>query len=276
MLKKFAYLIVATSILLLNSYMAYAQTNVAVTPFETSNYRLKKYTDYARGKLEDLIMEQNNVVVVERKRMDKITEEGSFGNFSGLADPSTSMRFGRMVGAQLLFTGSLLKADTKKKKFSGFGVSTQSKSTVATIRIRAYNAEKGTIIFSTTLKGSSSSFSTNFGGEGDEDPVSMAIEHALSKLKDNKKFTTLFVKSNGNSSSNIAKIKIEFAPTPNNCDVEINGVYYGSSPMNVNLHSETTVKVKISKPGYETWEKTLMPRKGMKIKPELIKKTSQS
>lgn len=256
------------------SATANAEISVAVTPFEASNYQLKKYINYARGELENIIMENDDVVVVERERMDKMTKEGSFGNFSGLADPSTSMKFGRMVGAQLLFTGSLLKADTKKKGFSGFGVSTKSKSTVATVRIRAYDAEKGIVIFSTTLKGSSSSFSTSFGGEGDEDPVSIAIEHALSKLKENKKFTRLFKTSHGGSAES-AQIEVEFASTPDNCDVEVNGVYYGSSPMTVKLSSGTTVKVKISKPGYEIWEKTLMPREGMKIKPELIKKASK-
>ena len=78
------------------------RVRVAVTPFEASNWQLKRYTDYARGQLEDIVTQMENVVVVERARMDKILEEASFTNFSIQADPTTAIKFGKMVGAQIL------------------------------------------------------------------------------------------------------------------------------------------------------------------------------
>jgi hypothetical protein len=139
------------------------------------------------------------------------------------------------------------------------------------VRIRAYDAEKGTVIFSQNLKGSSSSFSTSFGSSSDADPASMAIEHAISKLKDNKKFVKRL------SASRIAKteiknVSVEFSPQPDNIDLEVNGIYYGSTPMTIDLPSGAPIKIKLSKPGYEIWEKSLMPRSGMKIRTELEKK----
>ncbi len=130
------------------------------------------------------------------------------------------------------------------------------------------------MIFSKTLKGSSSSFSTKYGGAGDQDPVSVAIEEALSNLKNDKKLAKLFKSSYGNSDDG-GNISVEFTPLPDNSDIEINGVFYGNSPMTVNLPTGSTLKVKISKPGYENWEKSLMPREGMKIRPELAKKTME-
>ncbi len=257
------------------SFQAVAAVTVAVTPFEASNYRLEDYTPYAQGELENLIMEQDDVIVVERARMDKMTEEGSFGSSSGLADPTTSVKFGRMIGAQILFTGSILKVDTQEKGFSGFGVNTSSSNTIATVRIRAYDAEKGTVIFSQKLKGSSSSFSTSYGSTGDADPTSMAIEHAISKLEDNKKFVKLLSASRSSKTESQA-VSVEFAPQPNNVDVEVNGIYYGSTPMTVDLPSGSPIKIKLSKPGYEIWEKSLLPREGMKIKTELEKKREAS
>lgn len=250
---------------------ALAEVTVAVTPFEASDYRLKKHTSYAQGELENLILMQDNVIVVERKRMDRIAEEGSFGNFSGMADPNTSAKFGRMLGAQILFTGSILKVDTAKKDFSGFGVSTKASNTVATIRIRAYDVEKGSVVFSQNLKGSSSSFSTNFGSSSDADPASMAIEHAISKLKDSKKFIKLLSASK-TKQAEPQMVSVEFAPQPENIDLEVNGIYYGSTPMTVDLPAGAPIKIKLSKPGYEVWEKSLMPRVGMRVGTVLEKK----
>jgi hypothetical protein len=256
--------------MLFNAFQALAEVTVAITPFEAQGYSLKKHTAYARGALEDIVMEQDNVTVVERARMDEMTKEGTFGNFSGLADPSTSIKFGKMSGAQILFTGSILKVDTEKKGFSGFGVSASSKSTLATVRVRAYNAEKGTVIFSKTLKGSNSSFSTSYGGSGDADPASMAIEDAISKLNESKKFAKLFINKQPKKNE-VSMVSVEFAPQPDNTDVEVNGVYYGSTPMNIDLPSGSPIKVKLSKPGFVIWEKSLFPRDGMKVNTELEK-----
>ena len=267
--------VISIGLILLTCNSAVAQVRVAITPFEASNSALRRHAEYARGELENLIVEKFDAIVVERARMDRVVEDISLDNFSGLIDPSDSISFGRMAGAEILIIGSILKADTRQKNFSGlptrqFRLRTKSTSTQATVRIRAVDLERSVVVFSTTLKGSSSSFSTNFGGSGDRDQVSMAIEHALSKLADNPKFAALF-KNNVGRSSDMAQIEVKISPTPDNCDIEINGVFYGSSPMTVKLDPGTTVIVKISKQGYEVWEKKLMPREGMKITSELAK-----
>lgn len=267
--------VICSGIIFLMCDSAVAQIRVAITPFEASNSALRRHAEYARGELENLIVENFDAIVVERARMDRVVEDISLDNFSGLIDPSDSVNFGRMSGAQMLIIGSILKADTQQKNYSGlptgrFRLRTKSANTEVTVRIRAVDLERSVVVFSTTLKGSSTSFSTNFGGSGDRDQVSMAVEHALSKLAGNAKFAALF-KENAGRSSAMAQIEVEISPTPDNCDIEINGVFYGSSPMTVKLDSGTTVVVKISKQGYEIWEKKLIPREGMKITSELAK-----
>jgi curli biogenesis system outer membrane secretion channel CsgG len=108
----------------------------------------------------------------ERARMDQMTKELSFGNFSGMTDATQVATFGKMAGASILVTGSLLKADTETKGFTGFGISTGQAQTTATIRVRAYDVEKGTVVYSSTATGSTSSFKTSFGGAGKTDQAS--------------------------------------------------------------------------------------------------------
>lgn len=252
--------------------LCFAQIRVAVTPFESADYSLQKYAEYARGELENLILSFGNVEVVERARMDQINKELAFGNFSGMADESKIAQYGKMAGAKILVTGSLLKADTEVKGFGGYGVSTRSSQTVATIRVRACDVEKGVIVYSTTVKGSSSSFSTNAGGSGNRDPQSAAVEDALKNLGKDAKFKELFAKLDKGPDQKAAAIKIEIKPIPDNCDLEVNGVYRGSTPLTLELSEGVTVTIKLTRAGYVPWEKTVMPVAGMHISPELEKK----
>lgn len=270
MVAKIAGLFFALLLVSISSF-SYAQVRVAVTPFEASDYKLQQHKEYARGELENLIMTFGNVEIVERARMDKMTEELSFGNFSGMADDSKTAQFGKMAGAKILVTGSLLKADTQSKGFGGFGFSTKSSETVATVRIRAYDTEKGVVVYSTTVKGSSSSFKTSHGGSEQNDEISAAIENALKNLGQDPNFKAVFTKLDGGNMQ-ASKIKIEISPTPNNCDLEINGVYKGSTPTSVELAQGATITVKLTKAGYMPWEKTVSPEQGMRIAPELEKK----
>src|SRR5262245_27239234 len=265
MLKRAALL----SVLLLGftGVPSYAQVRVAVTPFE-AEHSLQRYTPYARGELENLIMSFGNVAIVERARMDEMNKELSFGQMSGMADAKEVAKFGKMSGASVLVTGSLLKVDAEKKGFNGFGISTGSSQTTATIRVRAYNVEKGTLVYSTTASGSASSFRTSVGSMGKSDEASAAIEEAMKSLAKDEKFRVIFA----SIAPQTAKIRTEVAPVPENCDIEINGVYQGSTPATLDFAPGTTVTIKLSKAGYLPWEKTVAPAAGMRIAPELEKK----
>lgn len=247
-----------------------AQTRVAVTPFE-ADARLQRYAAYARGELENLILSFGNVTIVERARMDEMTKELSFGNFSGMTDPGQVTNFGKMSGAGILVTGSLLKVDTEKKGFSGFGVSTGTSQTTATVRVRAYDVERGTLVYSSTATGSTSSFKTSFGSSGTADAASAAIEDAMRNLAKDENFKSVFAKLDPGRPV-AAKIPIEIAPTPGNCDIEVNGVYQGSTPATLEFTPGATVTIKLTKAGYLPWEKTVAPAAGMRISPELERK----
>ena len=250
--------------------VAHAQIRVAVTPFE-ADPALQRYTSYARGELENLIMGFGNVAIVERARMDQMTKELSFGNFSGMTDATQVATFGKMAGASILVTGSLLKADTETKGFTGFGISTGQAQTTATIRVRAYDVEKGTVVYSSTATGSTSSFRTNFGGAGKTDQASAAIEDAMKNLAKDESFKVVFARLEAGRPQ-AGQVKIEIAPTPSNSDIEINGVYKGSTPATLEFTPGATVTIKLTKAGYLSWEKTVEPAPGMRIMPELEKK----
>lgn len=257
--------------------LAYGQSKirVAVTPFECER-GLERYGAYCRDELENLIVNFGTAEIVERARMDQMAKELAFGSFSGMTDTSQVAKFGKMVGANILVTGSLLKVDTEQKGFGGFGIATKKSQTVATIRIRAYNVEKGTIIYSQTVKGSTESFGVGVrgssGGGQSADERSVAIEGAMKNLAQDDQFKNMFAKVISGESQTAKRIKIEVVPTPDNCDIEVNGVYQGSTPASINFTPGVTVTIKLTKAGYLPWEKNVAVMPGMRISPELEKK----
>jgi len=69
-----------------------------------------------------------------------------------------------------------------------------------------------------------------------------------------------------------AKGKIEVVSTPDRCDLEIDGVYKGSTPITIELTQGVVVKIRLTKAGYLPWEKAVEPLPGMRISAELEKK----
>jgi hypothetical protein len=66
---------------------------------------------------------------------------------------------------------------------------------------------------------------------------------------------------------------LDISSIPESCNVEIDGIYKG---LTSELNQGVPVKVKISKPGYIPWEKTILPRSDMRILPELKKKIDKN
>lgn len=242
---------------------------VAVTPFEVADRELVEYADFARDELENTIIGLGSVEIVERQRMDAMANELAFGQFSGLGDASQASQFGKMVGASILVTGSLLKLNAEVKEFSGYGVRTRTTIVTATLRVRAYDIERGTIVYSDNVDGQTSVFETNSGGQYSADSASAAVSDALEQLSENERFRSVFARLSGAPGKAPEAVLVSFAPTPENCDVEINGVYQGSTPMELPMTAGSTMTVRLSKAGFRPWEKQVAVREGLRISPEL-------
>jgi len=65
---------------------------------------------------------------------------------------------------------------------------------------------------------------------------------------------------------------LEINSIPDKCEVEVNGIYQGLTPLTVELVQGVSVTIKLSKVGYIPWEKTILPRSDMTLSPELEKK----
>ena len=65
------------------------------------------------------------------------------------------------------------------------------------------------------------------------------------------------------------EITVAVSCTDNPCDLELNGVYVGSTPTEIALPAGNASDIKISKTGFQAWNKRVQPREGMQINVEL-------
>lgn len=95
--------------------------------------------------------------VFERIKLDAILEEQDFQVYSGRVDPSTAVKIGKMLGVDLIVTGSVTSIVYQKSGGIKLGpVSLKKSAASATMTIRAINVTTGEIIFSEVKKGTTS------------------------------------------------------------------------------------------------------------------------
>lgn len=236
------------------------------------SFQIDRYTEAPRAICEDILLKFDGVKVVERQRVDAMLLESEFGRLSGLVDQEKAAKLGKMLGAKFIIMGTILDVRAQKKSFSGYGVATQNTQVSCAVRVRVMDIASGSVSISKIVRGSESFMTSQFGGTSDSDVAYSVIEAALNQLKDDDEFKTAIEQAGGKAEAgNAAKgnIEVEFSPTPANCDIEIDGKYVGGSPMKRSFARGQKLKLKISKDGFNSWEKTLVAEPDLRVTPEL-------
>ncbi|MGK7344816.1 MAG: PEGA domain-containing protein [Candidatus Nitrospinota bacterium M3_3B_026] len=73
----------------------------------------------------------------------------------------------------------------------------------------------------------------------------------------------------------IRKVSVLIESSPSNCDIEIDGVYVGSTPVQLSL-KEGVHHVKISREGYLPWAKAVKAYHGLYVNPALVSESARS
>jgi len=105
----------------------------------------------------DALIKTERFRVFERIKLDAVLKEQDFQAYSGRVDPSTAVKIGKMLGVDLIVTGSVTSILFQKSGGIKLGpVSLKKSSASVTMTVRAINVTTGEIIFSEVKKGSTS------------------------------------------------------------------------------------------------------------------------
>src|SRR5690606_36489860 len=143
-----------------------------------------------------------------------------------------------------------------------------TKITNASVRIRVIDIGSGAVSYSRVYDGSYTSKMTNSGGQTNSDSTSQTVISALNQLAADSDFSAVFKKASGNASER-AQVRVSVSCTLDPCDLEVDGIFYGSTPTDVDFTDGKVVSISLTKAGYLPWEKKMMPREGMSINAEL-------
>ena len=231
-------------------------------------FSVDRYSEAPRAILENELTNVPGVTVAERQRVDAMLLENSLGAFSGLTDGAAAANLGRMAGAQVIIMGTILRIDAEERAFSGYGVQTMNSIVTAQIRIRSVDVATGAIIASTIVEGQKSYAKNQFGGIMDSDVAYAVLSVALKRINSDHRFMaslTGTAKNDAGGTSTAVKI----APDPSGCDVLVDGIFRGTSPVTLTLPSAAPARVRLEKTGYIPWERTLVPAQTQSVEPEL-------
>ena len=210
-----------------------------------------RLVDAPRAVLEDLIVNLKGTAgsakVVERSRADGLFSEGITPEQA--RDPKTANRLAKATGATAIALGTI----TQLTSLNG--------RTTAEVRVRLVNAD-GTVAFSQLLKGESAH------GDG-RDAYFSAVRDALKRLEQDRDFAALIVPGGNAVVAGEATIEVLVQPSESRCELEIDGVFVGTTPGRFSFPAGRKVRVHISKSGFEPWDKTVLATKDLRLTPEL-------
>ena len=201
------------------------------------------------------------------KRVDVLLVESEFGQLSGLVDPDKAFRLGKLLGANRIVLGTIADISEETKSFKGYGVTTENKVVTAELRVRVLAIETGNVEFSKTAKGSKSYSKSTYGELKSSDRHFAAVKAAVIEIAADDRFKAAI--QGKKSVTKDRGVGVEFAPKPDNCDIEIDGKYVGGSPLKRKLTLGTEYRIRISKAGYKDWTGIIIPEVGLRIAREL-------
>lgn len=217
---------------------------------------------------EDLV-KSGQFEVFERSKLQSVLQEQGLQT-SGFVDPDAAVTLGNLTGLDYLLTGQINDFGREVRQFRGFGVDTQTTFFRLKAGIRLIDAETGRVVFAhnaTAEEKESNTFSNRV--------IDTTMDTRLAEIVSEELIGALVAQGIASPPEPDAQLAtITITSSPENADVEIDGVFYGNAggqfQVRPGLH-----QIKISLPGYEVWNKKVRVRDGMTFGATLIKRVDE-
>lgn len=242
---------------------------VAIVDFtNTSGQYLPRIEQSAAEILSVLLVQTNRFNVVERDKLRAILQEQGLTG-SGLVDNSQSaIQIGRLLGADLLITGSIVSYHEQRVEFHGYGLNTKKILTEMTISIKVLDVNSGKIVLASLFSDQVEQGDTGFLKTSSSNIPRPLLTKVLQSTVNH------LTEEIGPKKETATTVGVSFISHPEGADIEINEVYYGSTPLKLQLNPGLH-KVRISLAEFNPWEKTINAYEGLEVKVTLERKTAE-
>lgn len=246
-----------------------AEIKVAVMDFDNrSAARLPELGPAAHDVISSFLVSLPRVVVLTRDRVSTVMSEARFRGSEKNTDQIA--RMGRLLDADAILTGSVVRYDVERRTFEGFGTSALSDQYRMSISLLLIDVSSGRIRFAETFDIQDTK-SYPQASSAPRRPLSresellrMLLEQARDRVERSLMDVALGLETAGQM------IAVPVATVPEGADVLVGGVWVGSTPTEIEL-SIGVHELEIDRPGYRTWRRQVKVEPGTRIEVNLAK-----
>lgn len=240
---------------------------VAVVRFDNrSGVPMPEIGPAAQDVISSYLVDLPRVVVLTRDRLDSVGTEMGLTGTQRTAEELT--RFGRLLNADALVTGSVLRYDVERRTFRGHGTRAMVDVYRMDISIMVIDVETGRVTFSRiydTEDRHTSYPDTQDHGTRRNRPVARQAEllrrlldQAVGELRDGLTQLAMGLPAAGQT------VAVEITSEPPGADVVVGGIYQGATPLTLEL-GVGLQEVEIDRPGYHQWLNRVKIEPGLRI-----------
>lgn len=246
------------------------QITVAVVDFDNRSAKnLPNLGFVAQDITTSFLHNLPGVVLVTRDRLDWVRKElklpGTLQAGEGIS------RVGRLLDADALVTGSIVRYDVERRSFTGYGTSALQDVFRMSISLQILHVDTGRV-----------QFSKNFDVERTQQYPVASSAPAQPIDRTSELLTALLDQAQGdmrNALSQVAAgggeaskfIRVHVTTSPAGADVILNGSYLGHTPYDLQV-TQDSHELQLELAGYQSWRRRVKIQPGMTIEVNLVPK----
>lgn len=240
------------------------RATVAVADFEDrSGEGLMDIAGAAHSALETFLVGFRNVRVVTRDKLHTVLREQGF-NVSGFTQGGARAgQIGRLLGADYIVTGAVTRCSASSQRLQAYGTNGLSVTYAMTANLQVVDLKSGELVLSRKIDTEKRELypdaSASPRGHRGMERVLMdaVVEQAAPDLR------RLFAQG---AAAEVAavKLRIPVRTTPEGADVELDGVYLGSTPTTLEIEEGIHV-IQFELNGYQQWKKKVKVHPSLQV-----------
>jgi TolB-like protein len=203
------------------------------------------------------------VRAVTRDKLQAVIREQNLGSAGYVGNSAKASSLANLLGADFMVTGSVVQYSSERRPFQGYGTSTLTVFHRMKVSMQLVDLETAELVFAKVYDLEVKDFYPNASSapyENDakeRDLLAQLVEKASPELQASLGRQT-------GAPQAAATVRVRFSTEPAGADIEVNGLYIGSTPAELALDEGVQV-VTLSRQGYEIWTKKVKVAPGLAI-----------
>ena len=248
------------------------QINVAVMDFDnrSGSKDLAELGYMAQDTTTSSLHDLPGVALVTRDRLDLVKKELNLPVTLKTDDGVSHV--GKLLQADALVTGSIVRYDVERRTFEGYGTSALQDVFRMSISLQILHVATGRVQFSKTYDVERTQ-QYPVAKSAPVQPIdrrSELLAALLEQAKGEMRNALSQVAAGGGEATKFIAVRVNSSPS--GADVVLNGTYMGHTPITLSVTSTTTHELELELAGYESWHRRIKAEAGVPVEVNLVQK----